>query len=79
MESASDMTAPSLESADLLLMQLHGCICIYMIPQNAVMCWNMSLTQLCGCRVCVCVHVYGSIFTLDDLTGAACRDACYIK
>lgn len=85
MESGADMTASSLESADLLLVQLHGCICIYMIPQNAVMCWDLS-PAICECTImCVpCVHVCAcvraSIFTtLDDLTGAACRDVHYIK
>lgn len=57
MESAVDMTASSLESADLPLVQLHGCICIYMIPQNAVTCWDFSLAQLCVCLVYVCVCV----------------------
>ncbi len=62
MESAADMTASSLESADLQLVQLHGCICIYMIPQNAVMCWDLSLA-ICECVcvsvcVCVCVQAY---------------------
>lgn len=62
MESAVDMTASSLESADLPLVQLHGCICIYMIPQNVVTCWDLSLAQLCVCLVCarvrVCKHIH---------------------
>lgn len=62
MESAADMTASSLESADLQLVQLHGCICIYMIPQNAVMCWDLRLAvcncaRVCEC-LCVCEHIH---------------------
>lgn len=56
MESVVDMTASSLASVDLLLVQLHGCICIYMIPQNAVMCWDLSLA-ICV-HVCVCEHIH---------------------
>lgn len=58
MESAVDMTASSLESADLPFVQLHGCICIYMIPQNADMCWDLSLAickRLHTWRVAVCL------------------------
>lgn len=65
MESAADMTASSLESADLLLAQLHGCICIYMIPQNAVMCGDLSLavcqclcTIMCVQHVCTCEDIH---------------------
>lgn len=53
MGSAVDMTASSLESADLLLVQLHGCICIYMIPQNADMCGDLSVA-ICECLCTVC-------------------------
>lgn len=53
MGSAVDMTASSLESADLLLVQLHGRICIYMIPQNADMCGDLSVA-ICECLCTVC-------------------------
>lgn len=54
MESVVDMTASSLESADLLLVQLQGCICIYMIPQNADMCWDVSPYLLVSVHNYVC-------------------------
>lgn len=61
MESAVDMTAPSLESADLLLVQLHGCICIYMIPPKRchVPGFEPCYLQVCAC-VCarVCEHIH---------------------
>ena len=49
--------------AHLLLVQLHGCICIYMIPQNAVMCGDLSIaiwqtTIMCVPCVCVCVQAF---------------------
>lgn len=85
MESVADMTASSLESAHLLHVQLHGHICMYMIPQNAVMCGDFSFA-ICLCTisyvhsVCVCKCVCTSISTtLDDLTGAACLDVHNIK
>lgn len=56
--NAVDMTASILESADLMLVQLHGSICIYRIPKNPVMCGDLSLCtciySVCGC---VCVGV----------------------
>lgn len=65
MESAADMTASSLESTDLLLVQLHGCICIYMIPQNADMRLDLSpaiceclCTVVCVPYVCICEHIH---------------------
>lgn len=67
MESAVDMTASSLERKDLLLLQLYGCICIYMIPQNADMCWDLGRAE-CVCA-CVCVSMF---VMLEDLTGTAC-------
>lgn len=73
MESAVDMTASSLESADLLLVQLHGMHLHLYDPSKRCHVLAFEPRYLC---VCVCVSIYRK---LDDLTGAACRDVHYIK
>ena len=81
MESAVDMTASRLESTDLLLLQLHGCICIYMIPQNADMCWDFGIYLQILAHImyvpCVIVCAGASMFMiLGDLTATDCCSAC---